>query len=110
MLLPAWSNPTAVALNIRNIVLMRPINLMIEFMQIVGRGTRLFDGKDYVAIWNFVGAHHHFNDPEWDGDPQTGTLRGLRTISMCVFAGRATATTALCAMRQRAMHLSQQAE
>jgi superfamily II DNA or RNA helicase len=35
------------ARNIRNIVLMRPINSMIEFKQIIGRGTRLYDGKDY---------------------------------------------------------------
>ena len=34
------------ARNIRNIVLMRPINSMIEFKQIIGRGTRLFDGKE----------------------------------------------------------------
>ncbi|MFK5951866.1 MAG: hypothetical protein QM498_02335 [Desulfobacterium sp.] len=33
------------ARNIRNIVLMRPVNQIIEFKQIVGRGTRLFDGK-----------------------------------------------------------------
>jgi len=33
------------ARNIRNIVFMRPINSIIEFKQIVGRGTRLFDGK-----------------------------------------------------------------
>ena len=57
------------ARNIRNIVLMRPINSMIEFKQIIGRGTRLFDGKDYFTIYDFVKAHHHFNDPEWDGDP-----------------------------------------
>ena len=56
------------ARNIRNIVLMRPINSMIEFKQIVGRGTRLYDGKDYFTIYDFVKAHHHFNDPEWDGD------------------------------------------
>jgi type I restriction enzyme R subunit len=58
------------ARNIRNIVLLRPINSMIEFKQIIGRGTRLYDGKDYFTIWDFVGAHHHFNDPDWDGDPQ----------------------------------------
>jgi type I restriction enzyme R subunit len=52
------------ARNIRNIVLMRPINSMIEFKQIIGRGTRLFDGKDYFTIYDFVRAHHHFNDPE----------------------------------------------
>ena len=57
------------ARNIRNIVLMRPINSMIEFKQIIGRGTRLFDGKDYFTIYDFVKAHLHFSDPEWDGEP-----------------------------------------
>jgi type I restriction enzyme R subunit len=57
------------ARNVRNIVLMRPINSMIEFKQIIGRGTRLFDGKDYFTIYDFVKAHQHFNDPEWDGEP-----------------------------------------
>ena len=57
------------ARNIRNIVLMRPINSMIEFKQIIGRGSRLYDGKDYFTIYDFVKAHHHFNDPEWDGEP-----------------------------------------
>jgi type I restriction enzyme, R subunit len=47
------------ARNIRNIVLMRPINSMIEFKQIIGRGTRLYDGKDYFTICDFVKAHHH---------------------------------------------------
>ena len=42
---------------------------MVEFKQIVGRGTRLFDGKDYFTIYDFVKAHLHFNDPEWDGEP-----------------------------------------
>jgi type I restriction enzyme R subunit len=58
------------ARNVRNIVLMRPINSMIEFKQIIGRGTRLYDGKDYFTIYDFVKAHHHFSDPEWDGEPQ----------------------------------------
>ena len=57
------------ARNIRNIVLMRPINSMIEFKQIIGRGTRLYDGKDYFTIYDFVKAHHHFADVEWDGEP-----------------------------------------
>ena len=57
------------ARNVRNIVLMRPVGSMIEFKQIIGRGTRLFDGKDYFTIYDFVRAHHHFNDPEWDGEP-----------------------------------------
>ena len=57
------------ARNIRNIVLMRPINSIIEFKQIIGRGTRLYDGKDYFTIYDFVKAHQHFSDPEWDGEP-----------------------------------------
>lgn len=57
------------ARNVRNIVLLRPINSMIEFKQIIGRGTRLYDGKDYFTIYDFVRAHHHFNDAEWDGEP-----------------------------------------
>ena len=57
------------ARNIRNIVLMRPVNSMIEFKQIIGRGTRLYDGKDYFTIYDFVKAYHHFSDPEWDGEP-----------------------------------------
>jgi type I restriction enzyme R subunit len=57
------------ARNIRNIVLMRSIRSIIEFKQIIGRGTRLYDGKDYFTIYDFVKAHHHFNDPEWDGEP-----------------------------------------
>lgn len=57
------------ARNIRNIVLMRAINSIIEFKQIIGRGTRLYDGKDYFTIYDFVKAHYHFSDPEWDGEP-----------------------------------------
>jgi type I restriction enzyme R subunit len=66
------------ARNVRNIVLLRPVNSMIEFKQIIGRGTRLYDGKDYFTILDFVKAHHHFSDPEWDGEPiepeTTGSL------------------------------------
>ncbi len=57
------------ARNVRNIVLLRPVNNMIEFKQIVGRGTRLFDGKDYFTIYDFVEAYKNFEDPEWDGEP-----------------------------------------
>ncbi|MBI4712566.1 MAG: DEAD/DEAH box helicase family protein [Planctomycetes bacterium] len=57
------------ARNIRNIILMRPVNSMIEFKQIIGRGTRLFDGKEYFTIYDFVDAYHHFSDPDWDGEP-----------------------------------------
>lgn len=57
------------ARNVRNIVLMRPIRSMIEFKQIIGRGTRTYDGKDFFTIYDFVKAHERFNDPEWDGPP-----------------------------------------
>ncbi|MHC1741210.1 MAG: EcoAI/FtnUII family type I restriction enzme subunit R [Anaerolineaceae bacterium] len=57
------------ARNIRNIVLLRPINSMIEFKQIIGRGTRLFEGKEYFTLYDFVNAYQHFSDPEWDGEP-----------------------------------------
>ena len=57
------------ARNIRNIVLMRPVNQIIEFKQIVGRGTRLFDGKEFFTIYDFVDASRRFSDPGWDGTP-----------------------------------------
>lgn len=57
------------ARNVRHIVLMRPVRSMIEFKQIIGRGTRTYDGKDYFTIWDFVRAHENFKDPEWDGEP-----------------------------------------
>ena len=57
------------ALNVRNIVLLRPVNSMIEFKQIIGRGTRLFDGKYYFTIYDFVRAYEHFKDEDWDGEP-----------------------------------------
>ena len=50
---------------LRNIVLMRPVNSMIEFKQIIGRGTRLYDNKDYFTLYDFVHAYEHFLDPEW---------------------------------------------
>ncbi|MDP2244822.1 EcoAI/FtnUII family type I restriction enzme subunit R [Pseudomonas sp.] len=58
------------ARNVRNIVLMRPCNNMIEFKQIIGRGTRMYDGKEYFTVFDFVKAHHNFADPAWDGEPE----------------------------------------
>ncbi|MCQ2092353.1 MAG: DEAD/DEAH box helicase family protein [Fibrobacter sp.] len=56
------------AKNVRNIVLMRPVNNIIEFKQIIGRGTRLFEDKYFFTIYDFVGASQNFSDPEWDGE------------------------------------------
>ncbi|MES2676628.1 MAG: DEAD/DEAH box helicase family protein [Pseudomonadota bacterium] len=64
------------ARNVRNIVLMRPVENMIEFKQIIGRGTRLFDGKEYFTIYDFVKAHHRFSESEWDGEPLDETTAG----------------------------------
>jgi type I restriction enzyme R subunit len=61
------------AMNLRNVVLFRPVNSMIEFKQIVGRGTRVFEGKHYFTILDFVKAYYHFADPEWDGEPMDQT-------------------------------------
>ena len=55
------------ARNVRNIVLVRNINSMVEFKQIVGRGTRIFEGKDYFTIIDYTGATNNFYDEEWDG-------------------------------------------
>jgi type I restriction enzyme R subunit len=66
------------AKNVRNIVLMRPINSMIEFKQIIGRGTRTFEGKNYFTVYDFVKAHEKFDDPEWDGDPADIIVRPPR--------------------------------
>ena len=54
---------------IRNIVLLRKVKQLIEFKQIIGRGTRLADGKDYFTIYDFFKAYLNFEDPEWDGEP-----------------------------------------
>lgn len=72
------------ARNVRNIVLMRPVNSMIEFKQIVGRGTRLFDGKEFFTIYDFVDAYHHFADPEWDGDPVASDPCAVCGEDLCV--------------------------
>lgn len=59
------------ARNVRNIILVREINSMVEFKQIVGRGTRLFEGKDFFTIIDFSeDASDKFYDPEWDGLPE----------------------------------------
>ena len=58
------------ALNVRNIVLLRTVSSIIEFKQIIGRGTRLFEGKNYFTVYDFVKAHQHFQDSDWDGEPE----------------------------------------
>lgn len=57
------------ARNVRYVVLMRGVGSMVEFKQIVGRGTRIYDGKDYFTIVDFYGNDAKFQDPDWDGEP-----------------------------------------
>lgn len=55
-----------------NIVLFKPINSMVEFKQIIGRGTRLFvdANKFWFTILDYVGATGLFADPDFDGFPE----------------------------------------
>ncbi len=55
----------------RLIVLDRKVRSMIEFKQIVGRGTRVHEnlGKFYFTLIDFRGATSHFADPDFDGEP-----------------------------------------
>ena len=64
------------ARNIRHIVILRPVKSIIEFKQIIGRGPRLYDGKDYFTIHDFFNASQNFYDPEWDGEPELPIVCG----------------------------------
>ncbi|WP_026838199.1 EcoAI/FtnUII family type I restriction enzme subunit R [Gillisia sp. JM1] len=79
---------------IRNIVLLREVKSMVEFKQIVGRGTRLFDGKDYFTVFDFVKAHEHFKDPSWDGEPIDPVEPKERTKKICDICGEASCNCA----------------
>ena len=62
------------ALNVRNIVLVRNIWSIVEYKQIVGRWTRVFDWKDYFTIYDFVWATNDFRDELWDWGPEEENL------------------------------------
>ena len=66
------------ARNVRAIALLRPVRSMIEFKQIIGRGTRVYEGKDHFTVLDFVRAYEHFEDPEWDGEPMEPVERPER--------------------------------
>ena len=87
------------ARNIRNIILMRPVNQIIEFKQIVGRGTRLFDGKEFFTIYDFVDAYQRFSDPEWDGEPQPEEPCSVCGEIPCVCEKRTTQPCPVCGER-----------
>ena len=61
---------------VQNIVLVRIINSMTEFKQIIGRGTRVRDdyGKLFFSILDYTGsATLRFADPDFDDDPSFET-------------------------------------
>ena len=60
----------------RVIVIARTVNSMVEFKQIIGRGTRVRDdyGKLWFDIIDYTGsAVERFSDPEFDGMPALAT-------------------------------------
>ena len=68
------------AKNIRNIILLRPVKTMIEFKQIIGRGTRVYDNKYFFTIHDFVKAYEHFSDENWDGEPIEPEIKEKKKI------------------------------
>ncbi len=60
----------------KNVVIVRVINSMTEFKQIIGRGTRVRDdyGKFFFNIIDYTGsATQLFADPEFDGEPESAS-------------------------------------
>lgn len=63
--------------NIKNVVIFRNIGSMVEFKQIIGRGTRTYEpqdrAKEKLGFFILEYANYStqlFNDPEWDDEPQ----------------------------------------
>jgi len=57
---------------VKNVVLFRVVDSIVDFKQIIGRGTRVREdyGKLYFTIIDYTGsATRNFADPEFDGDP-----------------------------------------
>jgi type I restriction enzyme R subunit len=55
----------------KNIVLARPVGSLVEFKQIIGRGSRLYEPeKTWFTIIDYAGAIKLFFDPNFDGDPE----------------------------------------
>ncbi|MCI0653652.1 MAG: hypothetical protein L0Y39_04140 [Methylococcaceae bacterium] len=58
-----------------------------KLIEIKERGNRLYDGKDYFTIYDFVKAHPHFSDPDRGGEPSIrGDLREPGEIAAIVFS------------------------
>lgn len=64
---------------LRNVVLFKPIGSMVEFKQIIGRGTRLYPDDDKLSfdILDYSEATALFDDPAFDGPPELLTIDEL---------------------------------
>jgi len=64
---------------LRNVVLFKPIGSMVDFKQIIGRGTRLFPDDDKLSfeIIDYSGATALFEDAEFDGVPESMTTEEI---------------------------------
>jgi len=67
--------------DLKFVVLFRPVGSMIEFKQIIGRGSRLYPDKYKYEfeIIDYVGANHLFEDPDFDGYPNAITVEHIDT-------------------------------
>ena len=57
---------------VKNIAIVRGVGSMVEFKQMIGRGTRVCEEYDKFTfdIIDYTGtSFKHFNDPDFDGDP-----------------------------------------
>jgi DNA repair protein RadD len=81
---------TGVDWDVRCIILARPTKSEILFVQIIGRGLRIAEGKDYCLILDhsdttsrlgFVTDIHH--DELNDGRTRVGTTKGIRLPKEC---------------------------
>jgi type I restriction enzyme R subunit len=79
----------------RNIVLFRPVGSMVEFKQIIGRGTRLFPDLDKLSfeIIDYTGATDLFADPDFDGRPESMDREMIDETGEVVAATAASETT-----------------
>jgi type I restriction enzyme R subunit len=65
----------------KNVVLVRMVNSMSEFKQIIGRGTRVRDdyGKLWFSILDYTGRHPHVRRPDFDNEPALLTEQSAPT-------------------------------
>ncbi len=70
----------------RNIAIFKPIDSIVQFKQIIGRGTRLFPEKDklFFTILDYTGATRLFADPDFDGYPERTVEEKIDESGECI--------------------------